>query len=142
MEKTTKKAIVSIPQDPLRAAYVRFKHRDTFLEEVRDYDGTEESNPFGQTARDLWRAIKASLGHMKKANVQRFSRSERALLAHALLHLEANKIADVSLNRGWYNGNKEMFIGRHIRAVAFLRSLTGKEVEEKNEKGGDNEKTN
>ena len=48
---------------PLLAAYDRFKHLDRVLEMVHDSDGTEQANLFHMTARDLWRAIKASLGH-------------------------------------------------------------------------------
>jgi hypothetical protein len=37
--------------------------------------------------------------------------------------LEANKIADASKYGGWYCGNKEQFIKRHVKAIAFVRSL-------------------
>jgi hypothetical protein len=56
-------------------------------------------------------------------DVRRFNRDEQANLAHALMHLEANKIADASAYGGWYCGNKEQFIKRHVKAVAFVRSL-------------------
>jgi hypothetical protein len=39
------------------------------------------------------------------------------------MHLKANKIGDASLYDGWYIGNKEQFIKRHVKAVAFVRSL-------------------
>ena len=55
--------------------------------------------------------------------VRRFSRDDRANLAHALMHLEANKIVDASAYGGWYCGNKEQFIKRHVKAVAFVRVL-------------------
>ena len=58
-----------------------------------------------------------------KRLVRRFSRDERANLAHALMHLDANKIADAGAYGGWYCGNKEQFIERHVKAVAFVRSL-------------------
>ena len=58
-----------------------------------------------------------------KAIVRRFSREERANLAHALMHLEANKIADASAYGGWYCGNREQFVKRHKKAVALMRSL-------------------
>ena len=58
-----------------------------------------------------------------KRIVRRYSRDEQANLAHALMHLEANKIADTSAYGGWYCGNKEQFIKRHIKAVAFVRAL-------------------
>ena len=58
-----------------------------------------------------------------KALVRRFNREDRANLAHALMHLEANKIADASVYGGWYCGNKGKFIKRHVKAVAFVRSL-------------------
>ena len=56
-------------------------------------------------------------------NTRRFSRDKRANLAHAMMHLDANKIADASAYGGWYCGNKEQFIKRHVKAVAFVRSL-------------------
>ena len=55
---------------------------------------------------------------------KRLSREERANLAHALMHLTANTIhEDQSCGGGWYCGNKEQFVKRHIKAIAFLRSL-------------------
>ena len=57
------KSNVPTESTPLLAAYDRFKHLDRVLEMVQDSDGTEQTNPFHMTARDLWRAIKASLGH-------------------------------------------------------------------------------
>lgn len=50
-------------------------------------------------------------------------REERANLAHALLHLEDNKIADASSHAGWYCGNREQFTKRHVKAIAFVRAL-------------------
>ena len=59
-----------------------------------------------------------------KRIVRQFNRDERANLAHALMHLEANKIADESAYGGWYCGsNREQFVKRHIKAVAFVRAL-------------------
>lgn len=58
-----------------------------------------------------------------KPMVRRFNRDERANLAHALTHLEANKIADTSAYGGWYCGNKEQSVNRHVKAVAFVQSL-------------------
>ena len=60
---------------------------------------------------------------MSKRAVRRFSREERANLAHALRHLEANKIADGGTCSGWYIGNKEQFIKRHIKAIGFAWRL-------------------
>ena len=47
---------------PITAAYERFKHLDRVFDMVCDADGTENSDPFHMAARDLWRAIKESLG--------------------------------------------------------------------------------
>ena len=60
-----------------------------------------------------------------KRLVRRFGRDERVNLAHALMHLEANTIAnaDASACGGWYCGSKEQFVKRHVKAVAFVRSL-------------------
>ena len=54
-----------------------------------------------------------------------FNRDNRASIAHALLHLEANKIADDNYNgySGWYCGNRNQFIQRHKKAIALLTSL-------------------
>ena len=49
-------------EEPLLAAYDRFKHLDRVIEMVGDSDGTENTDPFHAAARDLWRAVKASLG--------------------------------------------------------------------------------
>ncbi len=48
--------------DPIAKAYSRFRHLDDLFEMIRDSDGTDIADPFHMTARDLWRAIKASLG--------------------------------------------------------------------------------
>ena len=47
---------------PLKEAYYRFVHLDKILECVGDSDGTENTDPFHPAARDLWRAVKVSLG--------------------------------------------------------------------------------
>jgi hypothetical protein len=47
---------------PVAAVYERFKHLDRVLEMVGDPDGTDSTDPFHAAARDLWRAVKASLG--------------------------------------------------------------------------------
>jgi hypothetical protein len=59
----------------------------------------------------------------KPSAARRFNREERANLAHALMHLEDNKIADDSTRGGWYCGNKEQFTKRHVKAIAFVRLL-------------------
>ena len=60
-----------------------------------------------------------------KAVVRRFNQDERASIAHALMHLEANKIADDDYPGygGWYCGNREQFVIRHKKAVAMMRSF-------------------
>jgi hypothetical protein len=55
------------------AVYDRFAHLDRVFEMVGDSDGTENTDPFHPAARDLWRAIKASLGHT--ANTERHAPS-------------------------------------------------------------------
>jgi len=56
---------------------------------------------------------------------RRFTRDERASIAHALMHLEQNKIADDDYpgHSGWYCGNREQFVKRHKKAVALMRLL-------------------
>jgi hypothetical protein len=60
-----------------------------------------------------------------KRIVRRFNRDERASIAHALMHLTANKIADDDYPgySGWYCGNKAQFVQRHKKAVALMQSL-------------------
>lgn len=60
-----------------------------------------------------------------KAIVRRFNRDDRASIAHALMHLETNKIADDDYpgHSGWYCGNREQFVKRHKKAVTLMRSL-------------------
>ena len=57
---------------------------------------------------------------------QKLSRENRANIAHALMHLEANKITDPDYSGGWYCGNRNQFIRRHIKSIAFLESLLAK----------------
>ena len=71
------------------------------------------------------------------AVVRRFNRDERANIAHALMHLEANKITDSSAYGGWYCGNKEQFVKRHIKAVAFMRSLLTQNADNQSRRGSD-----
>jgi hypothetical protein len=54
-----------------------------------------------------------------------FTDDEQASIRHALLHLEANKIADRDYPGygGWYRGNLTEFVERHGKAIALLRSL-------------------
>ena len=60
-----------------------------------------------------------------KRLVRRFNRDDKASIAHALMHLETNKIADDDYpgHSGWYCGNREQFMERHKKAVALMRSL-------------------
>jgi hypothetical protein len=55
---------------PVAAVYDRFKHLDRIFEMVGDSDGAENTDPFHMAARDLWRAIKASLGHTANAGIE------------------------------------------------------------------------
>jgi hypothetical protein len=55
-------ALPPVRSEPLLAAYDRFSHLDRVFEMVGDSDGTENTDPFHPAARDMWRAIKASLG--------------------------------------------------------------------------------
>jgi len=52
-----------------------------------------------------------------KRLVRRFNRDDKASIAHALMHLETNKIADDDYpgHSGWYCGNREQFVKRHKR---------------------------
>jgi hypothetical protein len=46
-------------------------------------------------------------------------------LAHILLHLESNRIADENYNGngGWHCGDKEQFIKRHKKAIKMIHEL-------------------
>jgi len=60
-----------------------------------------------------------------KRLVRGFNRDDKASIVHALMHLEANKIADDNYPGydGWYCGNREQFVKRHKKAIALMRSL-------------------
>ena len=60
-----------------------------------------------------------------KQMVRRFTRDDKASIAHTLMHLETNKIADDNYPGygGWHCGNREQFVKRHKKAVALMRSL-------------------
>jgi hypothetical protein len=60
-----------------------------------------------------------------KRLVRRFNREDKASIAHALMHLESNHIADDEYqgDSGWYCGNREQFVNRHKKAIALLREL-------------------
>lgn len=51
-----------------------------------------------------------------------YSRDEKALLAHALDHLNANGIASKGFG-GWYSGNRAQFVKRHQNAIALLEAM-------------------
>ncbi len=53
----------------------------------------------------------------------KFNKKEREYLAHALLHLEDNKIAVDDSPSGWFSGNKKQFIKKHKKAIMFIKSL-------------------
>jgi len=50
---------------------------------------------------------------------------ERELIEHALLHLEDNTIAKDKhfFSGGWYIGNKEQFIERHLKTIELMKEL-------------------
>jgi hypothetical protein len=48
--------------------------------------------------------------------------TERRFIAHALDHLNQNKIANEGYG-GWYMGNRDSFIKRHKQTIEFLESL-------------------
>ena len=51
--------------------------------------------------------------------------TERRLIAHALDHLNQNKIANEEYEgyEGWYMGNRDSFIKRHKQTIKFFESL-------------------
>ena len=52
------------------------------------------------------------------------TRDECSSLAHALDHLNANKIAEaVGRETDWYLGNREQFVARHKKAIKLLESM-------------------
>ena len=63
------------------------------------------------------------------------SKEHCALIKHALLHLEANKITDDNFNHSaWYCGNKKQFKNMHVKSIALLREWITQA-----QKGGANE---
>ena len=71
-EKMRLAALPPVRSEPLLAVYERFKRLDSILVMVGDSDGTENTDPFHAAARDLWRAVKESLGHTANAHVEGF----------------------------------------------------------------------
>ena len=60
-----------------------------------------------------------------KTPIVKLNRDDRASIAHALMHLESNNIADDKYPGygGWYCGNREQFVKRHKKALTLLRAL-------------------
>jgi len=78
--------------------------------------------------------MKENVAYVNKLRrVGKFNREQRANLAHALMHLEANKILSDG-GGGWYCGNKEQFIRRHLKAIAFVWSLLQAQQNEKSDR--------
>ena len=44
-------------------------------------------------------------------------------IAHALLHLKANKIADPNSKTGWYCGDKATFAATHQKAIEYFEAV-------------------
>jgi hypothetical protein len=54
----------------------------------------------------------------------KLNRDEKASIRHALMHVENNRVhEEENLFGGWYCGNREQFVKRHIKALALLRAL-------------------
>lgn len=48
---------------------------------------------------------------------------ERESIAHALDHLNANRIHVADAYPRWYSGNKDRFIERHVKAISILERM-------------------
>ena len=48
---------------------------------------------------------------------------QRKNIAHALLHLTSNHIAEDVQYSAWYCGKKSDFISRHKKAIAYLEEI-------------------
>ena len=82
-------------------------------------DGGGDDSHVPQTGFDS----RSATGQCNRRNFD-MTKDERANLIHALQHLEANEIADDTYRSyGWYRGDKGKFVKRHIKAIAFLRTL-------------------
>lgn len=55
----------------------------------------------------------------------KLNNTKRKYIAHALDHLNQNKIANEEYKgyEGWYMGNRDSFIKRHKQTIEFLESL-------------------
>jgi len=51
------------------------------------------------------------------------TKDEKDSLAHALMHLKANKIHEPGSSGGWYAGNRSQFIKRHRMAIEVLSRM-------------------
>ena len=52
----------------------------------------------------------------------KLNNTKRQYIAHALDHLNHNKIASEDYE-GWYQGNRDSFVKRHKQTIEFLESL-------------------
>ena len=53
----------------------------------------------------------------------KISRDELANLKHALEHVKTNKILCPTFQSGWYHGNRQHFIKRHLKTIRMLEGL-------------------
>lgn len=55
---------------------------------------------------------------------RRLNKNEKSCIAHALMHLNANRIhQNDSFGGDWYCGDKAKFIKTHIKAIKLFESL-------------------
>lgn len=76
-------------------------------------------------AADVTTLIELLGEHSLDLVVGRLNRDKKLSIAHALMHLESNHIADDEYqgDSGWYCGNREQFVNLHKKAIALLRSF-------------------
>ena len=53
--------------------------------------------------------------------MSKLTHQARKNIVHAVYHLEQNKIHIPNVSGGWYSGNKEQFIERHVASINYFR---------------------
>ena len=71
------------------------------------------------------RKVVGSVSNVERINgrMDDMNREQRANIKHAILHLEANKILNSQSYSGWYCGNRDQFVKRHVKAIEYLRGM-------------------
>jgi hypothetical protein len=62
----------------------------------------------------------------------KLTKDEKKSLAHALMHVKANKIHEPLTLGGWHCGNRSNFVKRHKKAIDLLLRMIAEATAETN----------